>query len=226
MRKLFVAAAAWSACTLAVAQAAPAAERLRGTIAASDASNLTLHTAEGEDVTVSLAGAHFASVVASKLSAITPGSFIGTATKGSGSHMTALEVVVFPPELRGQGEGHYAWDKLPDSSGPSAGGGSMSSSMTNGTVAAGHAPAVGTTMTNGTIANANGADGTLHIDVDYKGGHKSILVPPAAPVVAFQVADASILKVGAAAFIVASVDGGKVTAKFVAVGKDGVKPPM
>ncbi len=224
MRKLLLAAAAWSFCTVA-AQAAPTVERIRGTIGAADASSMTLHTAEGEDVTVSLAGAHFASVVASKASAIAPGSFIGTATKGSGAHMTALEVVVFPPELRGQGEGHYAWDKLPDTSSPAAGG-AVASSMTNGTVAAGHAPAVGTTMTNGTIAKAGQADGALHIDVDYKGGRKSIIVPESAPVVAFQLADSSVLKVGAQAFIVAAVDGGKVTAKFVAVGKDGVKPPM
>ena len=81
-------------------------------------------------------------------------------------------------------------------------------------------------MTNGTIATAGQADGALHIDVDYKGGHKSILVPPSAPVVAFQLADGSVLKVGAQAFIVAEADGGKLTAKFVAVGRDGVKPPM
>ena len=224
MRKLLLLAAACATYTLA-AHAEPALERIRGTIGAADTAHLTVHTAEGEDVTVSLTGAHYASVVASKASAIAPGSFIGTATKGSGAHMTALEVVVFPPELRGQGEGHYAWDKLPDTSSPTAGG-AVGSSMTNGTVAAGHAPAVGTTMTNGTIANAGQADGALHIDVDYKGGHKSITVPASAPVVAFQVADSSVLKVGAQAFIVAASDGGTVTAKFVAVGKDGVKPPM
>ncbi len=224
MRKLLLTAAAWSACTLA-AHAEPTVKRIRGTIGAAGASSMTVHTADAGDVTVGLAGAHFASVVASKASAIAPGSFIGTATKGSGSHMTALEVVVFPPELRGQGEGHYAWDKLPDTSGPAAGG-AVASSMTNGTVAAGHAPAVGTTMTNGTIAAAGQADGALHIDVDYKGGHKSITVPASAPVVAFQPADSSVLKVGAQAFIVAGVEGGKTTAKFVAVGRDGVKPPM
>ncbi len=204
------------------AQAAPTMERVRGTIGASDGKSVTVHTAEGEDVTVALgADTHYAAVVASSVKAIQPGSFIGTATKGSGSHMTALEVVVFPPELRGQGEGHYAWDKLPDTSG-----GAVASSMTNGTVEAGHGPSVGTSMTNGTIATAAPADGSLHIDVDYKGGHKSIVVPAAAPVVAFKVADSSVLKVGAQAFIVAATDGGKVSGKFVAVGQDGVKPPM
>ena len=129
MRKLLLAAATWSACTLA-AQAAPVVERIRGTIGAADKASVTVHTADGQDVTVSLAGAHFASVVPATASAIAPGSFIGTATKGSGSHMTALEVVVFPPELRGQGEGHYAWDKLPATSSPAAGG-AVASSMTN-----------------------------------------------------------------------------------------------
>ena len=203
------------------AQAAPQMERIRGTIAAADATSLTVHTQDGEDVTVALdPAARFAAVVPSDVKSIVPGSFIGTATKGTGTHMTALEVVVFPPDMRGQGEGHYAWDKLADTSG-----GAVASSMTNGTVEAGHGPAVGTTMTNGNIDTAAATDGSLHIGVSYKGGHKSIVVPPGAPVVAFKLSDHSVLKVGGRAFIVAAVDGGKPTAKFVAVGQ-GVTPPM
>ena len=45
---------------------------------------------------------------------IEKGSFIGTATKDVGGTQVALEVVVFPPSMRGTGEGHYAWDKIPD----------------------------------------------------------------------------------------------------------------
>ncbi len=208
------------------AHAAPQMERIRGTIAAADATNLTVHTQDGNDVTVALdPAAHFAAVVPSDIKSIVPGSFIGTATKGSGSHMTALEVVVFPPEMRGQGEGHYAWDKLSDTSGGAPAGG-VASTMTNGTVEVGHGPAVGTTMTNGNIDTAASSDGALHIGVSYKGGHKSIVVPASAPVVAFKPADHTILKIGGQAFIVAAVDGAKPTAKFVAVGQDGVKPPM
>lgn len=212
--------------TASAAQAAPQMERIRGTIAAADATSVTVHTQDGNDVTVALdPAAHFATVMRSDIASVAPGSFIGTATKGSGSHMTALEVVVFPPEMRGQGEGHYAWDKLPDTS-SGAPGGAIASTMTNGTVEAGKGPAVGTTMTNGNIDTAATSDGALHINVSYKGGHKSIVVPATAPVVAFKPADRTILKVGGQAFIVAAVDGGKDIAKFVAVGQDGVKPPM
>ena len=206
----------------AAAHAAPVAERIRGTISASDVGSLTVHPASGPDVRVTLGpDAKYAGVVASDISAVAPGSFIGTATKGFGSRMTALEVVVFPQELRGQGEGHYAWDKLPDTAG-----GSTASSMTNGTVQAGQAPAVGSTMTNGTVGTAASQSGGLHIDVAYKGGHKMIVVPPGAPVVAFKVAGPSVVKVGAQVFVVAVPSGSGVQAKFVAVGQDGVKPPM
>jgi hypothetical protein len=217
-----LALAACTILTVSAQAAAPEPQRLRGTIVSSDATSLTLHPADGADVKVMLgAGVHFAGVVASDIKAIQPGSFIGTATKGFGSRMTALEVVVFPPELRGQGEGHYKWDKLPDSSGST-----VASSMTNGTVEAGHKPLVGSSMTNGNIDAATAQDGALHIAVSYKGGHKDIVVPAGAPVVAFKLAGPEIVKKGAQAFIVAVPDGSGIQAKFVAVGEDGVKPPM
>ncbi|WP_252721386.1 hypothetical protein, partial [Acinetobacter baumannii] len=46
-----------------------------------------------------------------ELSAIAPGSFIGTAAEpGPDGQLQALEVLVFPEALRGTGEGHYPWD--------------------------------------------------------------------------------------------------------------------
>ena len=40
----------------------------------------------------------------------------GTATRpGTGGIMVAIEVLVFPEEMRGRGEGHYAWDLEPGS---------------------------------------------------------------------------------------------------------------
>jgi hypothetical protein len=221
-RSLILALAASTLLGGAARAAAPALQRVRGTIVAASATGLTIHPAEGADIEVKLdAGVKYAGVVASQVGAIRPGSFIGTATKGFGSHMTALEVVVFPPELRGQGEGHYPWDKLPDT-----GGGAVASSMTNGTVEAGHAPQVGSSMTNGTIGTATSDAGGLHIAVAYKGGHKDIVVPASAPVVAFKVAGPGVVKKGAQAFIVAATQNGDIEAKFVAVGQDGVRPPM
>ena len=206
----------------ASAQAATPPVRLRGTIAKVDAGSITLQTQDGTSEKVTLSPATgYAGVVAADAGAIKPGSFIGTATKGTGSHLTSVEVVVFPPAMRGAGEGHYDWDKLPDPSGGSA----VSTSMTNGTVAAG-GPRVATSMTNGNIDAATSKSGALHLTVSYKGGQKSIVVPAGVPVVALQPADKSVLKVGAAAFVLADPSGGTPSALRVMVGVGGVKPPM
>lgn len=222
-RHLALATALTTILAAGAVQAAPKPERVRGAITSSDASSVTLHTADGQDVKIATtADTKYLMVLKSDLKAVTPGSFIGTATKGSGSRMTALEVVVFPPEMRGMGEGHYAWDKIPDTTAS----GETASSMTNGTVDAGGAGGVASTMTNGNIDKAATEDGSLKLSVSYKGGHKTIVVPANAPIVTFKPGDRSIVKTGPAAFVIASEEGGKVTAKAVAVGQDGVTPPM
>ncbi|MGE5147375.1 MAG: hypothetical protein ACM3N5_11535 [Candidatus Eiseniibacteriota bacterium] len=204
-------------------------DRVRGTIEAVDPNGLTVRTDAGESVKIALNDAtKYASVVKSSLSNVEKGSFIGTATKGTGSFLVALEVVIFPPSMRGTGEGHYAWDKLRDTT--MAGGMQVNSSMTNGTVQAA-APAggpaeVNSTMTNGNVAAASDAGGAKRLTVTYKGGQQTIIVPPTAPIVAFQPADRSIAAVGGHVFVKTSEAEGKMTADFVAVGKDGLEPPM
>jgi hypothetical protein len=81
-------------------------------------------------------------------------------------------------------------------------------------------------MTNGDVQAASEQGGAKSITVTYKGGKQTILVPPTTPIVAFQPADHSAVMVGAHVFIKASEDGGKATADQVAVGKDGLTPPM
>lgn len=60
-----------------------------------------------------------------------------------GDQLIALEVVIFPPSLKGTGEGHYAWDRIPDTT--LSGVGTAPSAMTNGTVSAVGAPTTGLT---------------------------------------------------------------------------------
>jgi hypothetical protein len=211
------------------AMAAAQSNRIRGTIESVDQNSMTVQTLQGNKVQVSLTGAtKYVTVVKSGLSDVAKGSFIGTATKGSGNFLVALEVVIFPPSLRGTGEGHYGWDTLPDTT--MAGGGSVASSMTNGTVEAasssGPGTKVNTTMTNGDVQSASEQGGAKRITVTYNGGKQTILVPPTDPIVAFQPAEHSAAITGAHVFIKASEDGGKATADFVAVGKDGLTPPM
>ena len=64
------------------------------------------------------------------------------------------------------------------------------------------------------------------LTVTYKGGEQTILVPPTAPIVTFEPAAPSDVKAGAAVFVNATKNDGKITANAVVVGSDGVNPPM
>ena len=160
----------------------------------------------------------------SSLNLVDPGAYIGTATKGIGNQLIALEVMVFPPSLKGMGEGHYGWDRIRDTT--LSGVGTAPSAMTNGTVSAvSAAKTVNNTMTNGT-SSSTGSEGAKQIVVIYKGGKQVVLVPPTARIVTYQLRERAELKPGAAVFINAASHDGMVTANNVAVGIDGVKPPM
>lgn len=210
------------------AYAAPQPQRVRGTVASIGSDSMVVHPATGNDITVALgSGTKYATVVKSDLSNVEKGSYIGTATKGTGDYLVALEVVVFPPSMRGAGDGHYEWDKMTDTT--LSGGATTASRMTNGNVDAA-APAsakqVSSAMTNGNVDAATDKAGAKQITVSYKGGKQTIIVPPTAPIVAFKPAEKSAVKAGDAVFVNGTEDGGKITAGFVAVGAEGVKPPM
>ncbi len=201
MRKHIIPALAVGACLLA--GAASAAEgpppRTRGTIESVNGNTLTMDTRSGQKVTIKLnADTKFASVTQSQMSDIKPDSYIGTAAAPQpNGTLKALEVTVFDPRMRGVGDGHYPWD-LGQSS----------------------------TMTNGAVGALQGANGRTMV-VKYKGGEKQIMVPEDVPIVLLTPADASIAKPGAhaVAFAAKGADG-TLTAGFVAVGENGVKPPM
>jgi hypothetical protein len=209
--------------------AAPESERIRGTIESENQNSATIQTLQGDEVKVVLTDAtKYVTVAKSSLSNVAKGSFIGTSAKGSGDFLVALEVHIFPPSMRGSGAGHYAWDALPDTT--MADGRSVATSMTNGTVqgvsSKGPAADVNTTMTNGNVGAVSQQAGAERITVTYNGGEQTILVPPTAPIVAYQPAEQSAMMTGAHVVIRASEAGGKVTADQVAVGKDGLTPPM
>lgn len=208
-----------------LAHAAAPAPHLRGTATAIQGDELTLRTFDGETKTVKLTGStRYVEVRKSSLDAIDKNSFIGTATKDVGNKLVALEVVVFPEAMRGTGEGHYDWDALPDTT--LGGGTKVSSTMTNGTVAAssGAGGKVNSTMTNGTVAAANASGGAKQLTVTYKGGEQQILVPPNVPVVTLAPGSKDDLKVGSAMVVTTAKDGDN--AVSIAVGVDGVTPPM
>lgn len=214
--------------------------RIRGEISSAHGNALVIKTYSGKTMDLRLdRHTRYVLVVPASLSNITSNEFVGIGATGPEAHLLALEVVIFPNSMRGTGEGHYAWsvpatvadaDRHHNAAG-SATAPPVQGTMTNGTVAsvgaAQSAPPVQGTMTNGTVAHAAGTAGGKELTITYNNGKKvQILVPADAPVVRLQPAHRSVLKQGAKAFAVATGPTGKLTANVVAVGKNGMMPPM
>ena len=222
---LMIAAAALASSAALAAAATP--ERLRGIIASATADSVTLNTSADKPVTIALTNdTTYLQVKKASLDKVEKGSFIGTATKDVGGTQVALEVVIFPPAMRGTGEGHYGWDKIQDTT--LSGGAQTSSSMTNGNVAAvtTSVPTVNSTMTNGDVAASKAQGGVTHLVVTYKGGQQDVLVPPTTPIVTYLPGTKALVAKGKDVFIKAADSGSGLVAKMVAVGVDGVRPPM
>lgn len=225
--------------------AAPQLERVRGTVESMTDSSITVKTNDGKTQEVKLdPKTAFVWVEKSSLENIKDGKFIGTATKGE-NPPKALELVIFPDSMKGTAEGHYAWDSIPDQTAggeavkkssmtngtvkSTTGGSAMTkSAMTNGTVKSASGGAMTkNSMTNGTVKSGSSSGGGKMIDVTYDNGQSlKIEVPPSAPIVEFEKADKSIVTKGSHIFTVTAKDGSTLTSKLVAIGKDGLTPPM
>ncbi len=195
---LMAAAAVVGLSFAASAQTTPV--RLRGAITAIDGKTVTIAVRDGTTANIKLADNWTVGlVVPASMSDIKQGTFVGIASVGTDADRSALEVLVFPDALKGTGDGHYDWDLQPKSM------------MTNATVA--------------TVASAN--DGQS-LKLDYKGGGtQTIKVKPGTPIVTFMPGQREDAKVGAKVFIGAQkAADGSLTAGRIAVGKDGLTPPM
>jgi hypothetical protein len=199
-----------AACALLLASAAASAQdkpmRVRGTVEQIDGAMMTVKSREGDTLKVKLADeVKVVALVKSSLADIKPNSFVGsTAMPQPDGTWKAVEVHIFPEEMRGTGEGDRPYDYKPQST------------MTNGTVNS----LAKTTMT-GTVANEEGTTLTL----DYKGGSKKIDVTPQTVIVSYMPGTREELKPGASIYIPAATrqaDGTLLTAR-VNVGR-GVAP--
>jgi hypothetical protein len=184
----------------AIAQQPPSPSRVRGTIEAVDGDTLAVKSRAGEDVKLHMTGdIRVVGITKIALTDIKVGSFIGTTTvPGPDGTNNAVEVHVFPEDMRGTGEGSRPYDLRPNSS------------MTNATVE----------------QSVVGNDGHT-LNIRYKDGEKKVLVSPETPVVTYVPADKSDLKPGAKviAFMKKLPDGSFETNR-VSVGRDGLTPPM
>jgi hypothetical protein len=200
IRPLFAVAMVAASTIYAIAQQPPTPSRVRGTIEAVEGDVLAVKSRSGEDVKLHMTGdVKVVGVTKIALSDVKVGSFIGTTTvPGPDGSQNAVEVHVFPEEMRGTGEGSRPYDLRPNS-----------------------------TMTNATVdQSVVGNDGHT-LNIKYKGGEKKVVVSPETPVVTFVPADKSDLKAGAKviAFMKQLPDGSLETNR-VSVGRDGLTPPM
>ena len=184
----------------AIAQQPPSPSRVRGTIEGVDGDMLAVKSRAGEDVKLRMtADVRVVGVVKIALSDIKVGSFIGTTTvPGPDGSQNAVEVHVFPEEMRGTGEGSRPFDLRPNS-----------------------------TMTNATVAQTVAGNDGHTLLIKYKDGEKKVVVGPDTPVVTYVPADRSELKAGAKVIAaMKKLPDGSFETNRVSVGRDGLTPPM
>ena len=174
--------------------------RVRGTIEKADGNVLTLKSSDGAELKLTLTdNATIVAVVKASMADIKEGTFLGSAAmpQPDGSQQ-ALEVHIFPEQMRGTGEGHRPYAPVPNS-----------------------------TMTNGSASGATvaGVDGSTMM-VKYKDGEKKIVVPPGTPVVRYEIGGRGDLKAGARFTVLAATKkpDGTLEASRINVGRDGVVP--
>ena len=184
----------------AIAQQPPSPSRVRGAIVGVDGDVLSVKSRSGEDVRLRMTGdMRVVGIIKISLSDIKPGSFVGATTvPGPDGRQNAVEVHVFPEDMRGTGEGSRPYDLRPNS-----------------------------TMTNATVAETVAGNDGQTLTIKYKNGEKKIVVAPDTPVVTYVPADKTELKPGAKiiAFVKQLPDGSFETNR-VSVGRDGLTPPM
>ncbi len=187
----------------ATAQNAPQGTptRIRGTVEKLEGQTLTVKSRDGQDMQIALAPNFTVAGVAKRsITDIKPGDFVAaTSVKGTDGRQHAIELHIFVEAQRGVvPELQTPWDLVPDS-----------------------------LMTNAIVGNVSSTDGGHVLKMTYKGNDTEIVVDRDIPIVTYVPGDPSLLKPGAAVFLIAQKQpDGSLTAARVTAEKDGVKPPM
>ncbi len=201
MRKIALAAAViglFVAPALAQAPAAPPA-RVRGMIEKVDGDHVSVKARDGTVVKVAVTDkTRLQSLVKKSLADIKAGDFLAsTGMKGTDGKIHAIEVRIFP-QAQPDGGRQFAWDLGSDSG-----------------------------MTNATVGTVSEAPKGKVVHVKFKDGESEYSISPDVPILAPVPGDKSLLKPGAAVFLAGPKGAdGTVTANFMYVEKDGIKPPM
>jgi hypothetical protein len=173
--------------------------RVRGVVEKLTGQTLAVKSREGEVLTIALApDVAIQTLVKKTLTDIKPGDFVAsTGIKDKDGKIHAIEVRIFPAATPDGGR-QFAWDLGPDS-----------------------------VMTNATVGTVTKAPDGMVLHVTFKGGESEYSVGPNVPVLANAPGDISVLKPGAAVFVIAlKKPDGSLTSSRIYAEKDGVKPPM
>ena len=187
----------------AVAQNAPQGTptRIRGTVEKLDGQKLMVKARDGSAVTIDLAPNYAVrAVVKRSVADIKPGDFVAsTSVKQPDGSYKAVELHIFLEAQKGVvPQGQQPWDLIPDS-----------------------------LMTNAIVTGVSSAPQGGKMTVKVKDKDFEVAVPPDTPVVTYAPGDASLLKPGAAIFVIAlKKPDGSLSSANVTAEKDGVKPPM
>ena len=137
---------------------------------------------------------------------IEPGDFVGLTSVSAGGRRVALEAHLFSEDLRGLGEGHYAWDLVEEPN----------------------------MMTNATIAEVKDAGGDRQLEVTYRtgegkpAGSQSIYLPTGVPIVKMARSDdRTLLQPGRGVMLIVQPERDATPQVVAAVVGDGtIDPPM
>lgn len=197
--RLAVAMALVSPLVLSAPADAATRVRIRGTVEGLDANSLKVKTQDGRAVAVTLApewGVRGRYKVTE--ADIKPGDFVGIASQPTDTGINgAIEVVVFPPAMKGTGEGDRAWSGKPNS-----------------------------TMTNATVSDAVTSVNGPTLTLTYRGGERKVTIPPGTPIVALGPATKQDVKAGASVQVSGEGTGDNaMTSLLVEVDESGPLPP-
>lgn len=181
--------------------------RVRGVIKAVDADQLVVRTREGEVTGFELSPEAGVFVVTpASIDDVKEGRFVGLTSIESGGRRIAVEAHVFADDLRGIGEGHYAWDLLQEPN----------------------------MMTNATVAEVKEVGSDRQLQVTYRAGEEkvegaqTIYLPPDVPIVHLaKAADRSLLAPGKDVVLIVRPERDLTPVVIAAVvGDQGARPPM
>lgn len=192
-----------------VAQQEEMPAKVRGTLKAVEGDTLVVENRAGETMGFALKeGAGLFRVTPASLDDVKEGDFVGITSIERDGRRVALETHLFSEDLRGTGEGHYAWDLVREPN----------------------------MMTNATVAEVKEAGDGRTLEVDYganpeigsPAGRQTILVPGEAPVVRLEKTDdRALLQPGRDIFLMVEAAGdGPPVAVAAVVGEQGATPRM